>query len=70
MDLLDTNVVSELRRPRPHAGVLAWLAAVDDPQLHVSVVTLAEIQAGIEITREQDASKAAEIKIWLDRVSD
>lgn len=69
MYLLDTNVVSELRRPRPHAGVLAWFAAVDDPQLHVSVVTLAEIQAGIEITREQDTAKAAEIEIWLDRVS-
>jgi predicted nucleic acid-binding protein len=42
---------------------------VDDVHLHVSVVTLAEIQAGIEITREQDESKAAEIERWLDRVS-
>jgi toxin FitB len=67
--LLDTNVVSELRKPRPHGGVLAWFAAVDDAQLHVSVVTLAEIQAGIEVTREQDAAKAAEIERWLDRVS-
>lgn len=59
MYLLDTNVVSELRRPRPHGAVLSWLASVDDADLHLSVVTLAEIQAGIEITREQDEAKAA-----------
>lgn len=67
--LLDTNVVSELRKPRPHGGVLAWLREVADAQLHVSVVTLAEIQAGVEITREQDAAKAAQIEDWLDRVA-
>jgi hypothetical protein len=69
MFLLDTNVVSELRKPRPHGGVLAWIAGVDDACLHLSVVTLAEIQAGIEITREQDAAKAAEIEHWLDQVA-
>lgn len=67
--LLDTNVVSELRKPRPHGGVLAWLQEVADSDLHVSVVTLAEIQAGVEITREQDAAKAAQIEDWLDRVA-
>jgi len=69
MYLLDTNVVSELRRPRPHGAVLAWLEGVNDDQLHLSVVTLAEIQAGIEITREQDHAKAIEIEAWLDLVS-
>lgn len=69
MYLLDTNVVSELRKPRPHAGVLAWIEAVDDADLHISVVTLGEIQAGIEITREQDAAKAAEIEAWADQVA-
>ncbi len=69
MYLLDTNVVSELRRPRPHGAVLAWIGGVDDVHLHVSVVTLAEIQAGIEITREQDEPKAAELERWLDLVS-
>lgn len=53
MYLLDTNVVSELRRPRPHGAVLAWLQSVDDAQLFLSAVTLGEIQAGIELTREQ-----------------
>lgn len=66
MYLLDTNVVSELRKPRPHGAVLAWLESVDDAQLFLSVVTLAEIQAGIELTREQDPAKADEIEAWLE----
>jgi predicted nucleic acid-binding protein len=68
--LLDTNVVSELRKPRPHGAVLAWLESVDDADLHLASVTLGEIQAGIERTREQDSAKAAEIEHWLDQVSD
>jgi toxin FitB len=70
MYLLDTNVVSEFRRPRPHGAVLAWLSAVDDADLNISAVTLGEIQAGIELTREQDASKAASIEFWADQVAD
>ena len=69
MYLLDTNVVSELRKPKPHGAVLAWLEGVDDNSLHLSAVTLAEIQAGIELTRDQNPDKAAEIEHWLDRVS-
>jgi predicted nucleic acid-binding protein len=69
MYLLDTHVVSELRRPRPHGGVVEWLRSVDDSSLHLATVTLGEIQAGIERTREQDAAKAAEIEAWLDLVS-
>ncbi|MGQ0711520.1 MAG: type II toxin-antitoxin system VapC family toxin [Rhodoferax sp.] len=70
MYLLDTNIVSELRRPRPHAGVLAWLATLDDAQMHVSAVTLGEIQAGIELTRRQDAAKAAALESWLAQVAE
>jgi len=69
MYLLDTNVISELRKPRPHGAVLAWLRSRDDGELHISAVTLGEIQAGIEITREQDVSKAAEIEAWADQIS-
>lgn len=69
MYLLDTNVVSELRKPRPHGAVLAWLRAADDAQLHLSAVTIGEIQAGIELTREQDPAKAAEIEAWLELVT-
>lgn len=66
MYLLDTNVISELRKPRPHGAVVAWLEATPDAELHVSAITLGEIQAGIELTREQDASKAAAIEAWAD----
>lgn len=68
MFLLDTNVISELRKIRPHGAVVAWLEDVTDNELYISVVTLAEIQAGIEITREQDPVKSAEIEFWLDQV--
>jgi hypothetical protein len=67
--LLDTNVVSELRKPRPHGGVLAWLQGMDDKDLFLSAVTVGEIQAGIELTREQDVDKAAEIEAWLEQVA-
>lgn len=70
MYLLDTNVVSELRKPRPHGAVVAWLNSVDDASLRLATVTLGEIQAGIELTREQDADKAREIEAWLDLVGD
>lgn len=66
MYLLDTNIVSELRRKKPHGGVVAWLHSVADSDLYVSVVTLAEIQAGIEITRELDSKKADELEHWLN----
>lgn len=68
MYLLDTNVVSELRRPRPHGAVLEWIAGVSAERLFISAVTVGEIQAGIEITREQDEAKANELESWLDRV--
>lgn len=69
MYLLDTNVVSELRKPRPHGGVVAWVRATPDAHLHISAVTIGEVQAGIELTREQDAAKAAQIEAWLDQLA-
>ncbi|MBK5914424.1 type II toxin-antitoxin system VapC family toxin [Rhodocyclus purpureus] len=69
MYLLDTNVISELRRPKPHAAVLAWIEAADDKDLYLSAVTIGEIQAGIELTREQDVEKARQIEQWLDLVA-
>jgi hypothetical protein len=69
MYLLDTNVVSELRKIRPHGAVVAWLESVADEDIHLSAVTLGEIQAGIELTREQDAVKAGEIEAWADQVA-
>ncbi|MCC6780521.1 MAG: type II toxin-antitoxin system VapC family toxin [Hyphomicrobiales bacterium] len=69
MYLLDTNVISELKKARPHGGLLAWIRSVADRDLHLSAVTLGEIQAGIELTREQDPSKAAEIETWADTIA-
>jgi toxin FitB len=70
MYLLDTNIVSELRRARPHGAVVAWLQSVRDEDLHICAVTIGEIQSGIEITREQDQPKAAAIEAWLEQVAE
>lgn len=66
--LLDTNVVSELRKARPHGAVMAWLSAAEEASLFVSAVTLGELQVGIERTRRQDPSKASELERWVDGV--
>ena len=69
MYLLDTNVVSELRKLKPHHGVVVWIQSTPEESLYISAVTVGEIQAGIEITRRQDATKAKEIEDWLDGVA-
>jgi predicted nucleic acid-binding protein len=63
--LLDTNVVSELRKTRPHGSVLEWLGGLLPEQMCISAVTMAELQAGVELTRRQDPAKAFEIESWL-----
>jgi toxin FitB len=63
--LLDTNVVSELRKIRPHGAVIAWLSGLLPEQILISAVTMAELQTGIELTRRQDPAKADEIESWL-----
>lgn len=70
MYLLDTNIISELRRQKPHGAVVAWLQSVEDKDLFVSSVTIGEIQAGIENTREQDLEKAHQLEQWLNLVAD
>ena len=68
MYLLDTNVISELRRPRPRHAVVRWIENQAADRLFLSAVTIGEIQAGIEITREQDVAKAEEIEAWFEKV--
>jgi predicted nucleic acid-binding protein len=68
MFLLDTNVVSELRRTRPHGAVLQWFEQTRDADICISCATVGEIQAGIELARDHDAAKAEEIERWLDQV--
>jgi toxin FitB len=70
MYLLDTNVVSELRKPKPHSAVIAWIRAIPDDQLFVSALTLGELQAGAERTRRQDQKKAETIEAWIDQLSE
>ncbi len=70
MYLLDTNVVSELRRPRPHRGVVAWLASVAPEDLFLSAVTMGELQAGVERAREQDPAKSDVIEVWIESLAD
>ena len=69
MYLLDTNIVSELRRPRPHADAIAWLSGIAPDQIFLSAVTLGELQAGVENTRRQDAGRAEIIESWIDSVA-
>jgi predicted nucleic acid-binding protein len=68
--LLDTNVVSELRKPRPNPKVIAWIQDADEPDLHLSAVTIGEIQAGIEVIRTQNPPKAEELEAWAGQVAD
>lgn len=70
--LIDTNVVSEMRKPKPHGGALAWLQSLELGQGFFSAVTFGEIQKGVELTRQQDPVKANEIEAWathLERAS-
>ena len=69
MYLLDTNIVSELRKIKPHGAVVSWIKGVADADIYLCAVTLGEIQAGIEITREQDATKALELEAWADQLA-
>jgi toxin FitB len=70
MYLLDTNVVSELRKSKPHGAVIAWIQSVPDDQLFISALTLGELQAGVERTRKRDQEKAAIIENWIDQVAE
>lgn len=66
--LLDTNVVSELRKQKPHGAVLAWIASVRGEEIFVSSVTFGELQMGAERCRRQDPLKANEIELWIARL--
>jgi predicted nucleic acid-binding protein len=67
--LLDTNVVSELRKTKPHGAVLAWIRGLREEQVFVSAVTFGELQRGIERTRAQNRIKAEEIESWVERLA-
>jgi predicted nucleic acid-binding protein len=66
MFLLDTVIVSELRKKRPDAGVVRWISKQQDDLLYLSVVTLGEIERGIEKRRKVDTEFADELAAWLE----
>ena len=63
--LLDTNVISELIKPRPEANVTAWIESTDESLLSLSVLTLGEIRRGIAILPQ--SRRRASLEAWLDK---
>jgi toxin FitB len=68
MYLLDTNVISETRRLRPHGAVMSWLGSVNNSALHISAVSAGEIQWGIELPRQRDPVKSESLETWLEEI--
>jgi len=62
--LLDTNVISEMVKPRPNAGLLGWLADADEDRTFLSVITLLELRYGVE--RMNAGHKRTRLEDWLD----
>jgi predicted nucleic acid-binding protein len=66
--LLDTNLISETRKLRADAGVIAFLAAAGSAGLFLSVLTLGELRKGVEAKRRNDAATAARLDAWVDDI--
>jgi hypothetical protein len=66
--LLDTNVISELRKTKPHGAVLAWVRSLRDEDIKIPAVAIGELQDGAELARWQDPAKALELEQWIDRI--
>ncbi|MGI0150284.1 MAG: type II toxin-antitoxin system VapC family toxin [Thermoplasmata archaeon] len=67
--LIDTNVLSELRKGRRcHPGVARWFASLPDDDIFLSVLTIGEIRRGIESIRRRDRKAAGVLEAWLKRV--
>ena len=66
--LLDTNVISEIRKGhRADPKLMAWANSIDPESTHISVLTLGEIRRGIELVRVKDPNQAAAIEGWLSK---
>ena len=62
--LLDTNVLSEVRRPQPDRRVLAWLDQVDEDRVYLSVISIAEVARGVALLDE--GRRKSELAQWLE----
>ena len=65
MFLVDTDVLSDMRKPRPDAGVARWIAAQSVDDLHISVITVMEVERGVERQRTLNPQHAAVLEAWL-----
>jgi toxin FitB len=66
--LLDTNVISEMRKLKPHGAVSAWLESLSAENIRIPAVAIAELQGGAENTRPQNPAKALELERWIDHI--
>ncbi|MGH9499606.1 MAG: type II toxin-antitoxin system VapC family toxin [Terriglobales bacterium] len=64
--LLDTMVVSETRKPKPHGALIAWLQSISIDRVYLSAVSIGELQTGVEATRQNNPAKAGEIESWIE----
>ena len=68
--LLDTNIVSELRKgERADARVRAWFATLPEADIHLSVLVIGELRRGLERVRSKDARQAQALERWLQRLT-
>jgi len=68
MYLLDTNIISELRKEKPHGAVLAWAKSIDPYAMLLPAIVIGEMQFGAERTRKQDIAKAREIEHYIEKL--
>ena len=68
MWLLDTMVISELRKRTPDPNVVGWLSSAPEKSLFLSVVTISEIQRGTALQRNKDVTFAERLHYWLDEM--
>jgi toxin FitB len=66
--LLDTNVISETRKSRPDAGVVAFLSAVGSDELFLSVLTLGELRKGVALKRRTDPVASSGLAMWVEGI--
>ena len=66
--LIDTNVISEPRRPGPHPNVLAWFNRTDQASVFISTLTLGELVRGVAKAARRDAAAGVRLKAWVDAI--
>ena len=67
MYLLDTNVISELRKPQADANVVSWAKSVIAPRLYISAITLKELETGVLRMERRDPAQGKLLRSWLTR---